>query len=302
MISELDIEPEPVREIGQCHVEDTTAVIHVVNIDDFDALDDEKTTPHNTNKKLVLTLLFSIALHIVAFYIISLRIQLPTFSEETETPTVIKATLYTPPAPISEPAISEPKATQPIAVPEAETQKVMEESLNPSPVEEAVVPQETTSSPPTVPEPQVIAPPTAVAETNQPTPETLPDVAPPAPKAKPKSLYSTKASTDIRRLQRQKRNSMASQAFREFQYKKTHPEIKTEPQTSLQLSAEEKRQIASDKHRKDIAVSVDCKKRGAKALRFISGIAGGNVDCQKNPALQSFIKNRVDKVTREPRK
>jgi hypothetical protein len=296
---ESDIEPEPLRKIVGHDIDDTETVIHVVNIHDFDVPEDDIKPPQTTrlSKKLLLTLLFSVVLHALAFYIISLRIQLPTLSEEAKLPVIVQAKLYRPPpVPTVEKAPVEATPVESVALPEVAIPQVQSDTPPVQGTEEVVVTEETQPNNIEIPviEPEIT--------TNQAAEPVIEPPTTPAPPIKPRSIYSNKAATDLRALERQKRNSMASQAFREFQYNKTHPEIKTQPKTPLQLSANERRQIADEQRQKDAQISVDCKKRGAKALSFISGIAGGTVKCNKNPELQSFIKKRVNRSATEQNK
>lgn len=297
---ESDIEPEPLRRIAEHEVEDRTAVIHVVNIDDFEALEDHKKpnqAPTNLNSKLVITLFLSIALHAIAFYVISLRIQLPTFSEETEKPIIVQARLYTPPPiPVVEPEIIETTPSETLPKPQVQEQRTSVQSDEVPPVEDTVVIEEAPPRPVEVNEAEVAEPMTIVTELNK-APVDLPEEsAPQIPLVKPKSIYSSRAETDLRALQQRRLNRLASEAARDFQYNKTHPDLNTSPKTQPQLTAEEERAIADQKlYSQRPTIKTNCKKTGGKVLNILGSLVGGAVQCQKTPGIKSFIKKRVEK-------
>ena len=306
---ESDIEPELLREIGEHDVEETSAVIHVVNINDFDALDDKAKAPQNTQltiRRLLLTLLFSIALHILAFYIISLRVQLPTFSEETTAPIIVQAKLYTPPPP---PVPQEPieRATpEPIDVPEIDTSDTPAEApATPEVDREITIEEQVTAEEPVSITPEQIEEivPESAPLINEAVDSSVDETLTPSPLSAtrpPRSIYSNRAFRDLKSLEQQKRNSMANQAFKEFQYSKTHPDIETTPKTALQLTDEERRQIADEQLLSTRpTIKANCKNAAGKALNVIGYLVGGAVECKKNPELRSFIKNRLDKSNNE---
>ena len=96
---------------------------------------------------------------------------------------------------------------------------------------------------------------------------------------------------------------MVNQAFKEFQYNKTHPDINTSPKTPLDLTATEKRQLASEQLLNSRPrIKANCKNAAGKALNVIGYLVGGAVECRKTPEIHSFIKKRLDKSDTEQQK
>jgi hypothetical protein len=122
---EYDIEPESLRIIGEHQVENKDTVVHIVNHHEFDTFEGNGKATHTIvgiNRKLVTTLVLSIALHAIAFYIISLRIQLPSFIEQADEPVIVQAKLHTPPPTTSifESEVVEPVVSEPVSLREVE--------------------------------------------------------------------------------------------------------------------------------------------------------------------------------------
>jgi hypothetical protein len=112
---------------------------------------------------------------------------------------------------------------------------------------------------------------------------------------KTRSIFDNRAATDLKALNQQKLDRMATQAAQDFQHNKVHPEIETNYTGPPEVSGiEEKRYLAELQFRKNNRVSIDCNRTGGKVLSFISGIS-----CKQLPPFQSFIEKRVNKTDME---
>jgi hypothetical protein len=281
---EPDLKSESFREIGD---------------HDFDNSKSSAEPPKNAlpfRHKLLFTLLFSVILHALTFYIISLNIQKPSFKEDIAEPVIIRAKLYKP-SPLDIAVQKPPEVTIPKKAAEVvEPQPITEPEVKKS--KEAI--SEIIDAPrPIIKEPAMEPDLSKVATTQKFLTESL-----------HKSMFSNNASKHIRQLNQNKQNSMASQAFKEYQYDQKHPEIKTPYKNTIQLTAEEQLQEA-------VKVKVDCNTAKGKVLSFISNHIGGNalgtgdnfyaseyksgnIKCKKSGDINSFIKKRLEESNSLP--
>lgn len=285
---EPDIEPAPIREIGDIDIDDVSTVAHAVNVQDFDDSQSDNITPKKIlpfRHKLLFILLFSTILHAAAFYLASLRVQMLAFKEDVAKPTILKAILYkrVPKLVTNQPETVEVINSKPKAVNKVKEPVVTEENSATIAIEESKkLRSEIVKAP--------------LFNIQKPTQKSSP---PPleAPVTKPKSIFDSIASRDIRLLEQGKKSRLASQAFKEYQYNKTHPEIQT-PSKKL-LTADELMQ-------KSIERKVDCKTTAGKVLNTISGLGHGttmgegSVKCHQYGDINSFIKKRLEKFNASP--
>jgi hypothetical protein len=289
---ELDIEAEPLREIGEHEADGESRVIHVVNIDDFEALED-KNKPTRTkttfSSQFVITLILSIVIHVITFYIISLRIQLPSFVEEADDPIIVQAKLYTPPPTlVTEPEIAVPVMPEPTLLPEVENPPKKVEKPDITETREVVV----------INEKQTDTSPVQETITNQSFAEQPADPITPQTELELGSLYNSKAVGDLKALEQKKLNSMTNEAVKELQYRKTHPKV---------IAPTKKELTHAQKIQRAYTVEFECNstfdKTAGKVLRLTSGflhgtkIGKGPIGCHRKRDIGSFIKNRLDKKT-----
>ena len=294
---DVDIAPEPLLEIWEHDIDEAHAVIHVINLDDFeDTKNKQPSTSASFNNKLLIMLILSLVLHALTFYLLNLRIKLPSLLEKKEQPLIIQAKLYTPPKTevINEPEPESRVEPEPIEVPEVQEPEIQETNEDTVPIEESVVIEE-----PITVEPEPLDEPPPQPEVPVEQQQTEPEVN--RPITRPRSLFDTRAVTDLRALNEAKQNSLADDAFREYQYNRVHPEINTNPKQALQFTAEENRQLADQQlYNSRAKIKTDCKKVAGKALSILGYLAGGAVECLKNPEFKSFIQKRLEETNSAP--
>lgn len=273
-------------------VEYAATVVHVINVHDFETVKNNNSTPlaKNSAKSMpLLTLLCSVALHMLAFWALNLSIQLLTFSDKPEAPDIIKATLYKSPESTNRNEQPEVSPSDAVTRPNIENLVVLDKhsSLpNTNEIESLKPAEEQTTQPETLTE-----------DKQRPSPKVLNATS-------PKSLYSTKAANDLKVLEEQQQDSLSKQAFKDFQYNTAHPEIKTGSIDNRSANARLK---------DSVTITVDCKKVTSKALRIVNYLtyynfaqesgqktyAHGTVVCHKHGDINPFIQKRVHSKQRK---
>jgi hypothetical protein len=278
---EPDNNPESLGEIGVHDIADITAFAHIMNIHDFDDTNPDCLKPKNIlafRHKLLFTLLCSIILHMLVFYLINLGVQKQAFKKDVVDHIIVQAKLYTPPLLMltSQQVQLEAVESETKAVSEVEGPNVLEEKKDTIKMHKIKDPKEVLPKNTQATLPIIEAP-------------NIPTLELPAPPIK--SIFDSRANIHVRRLDQGKQISMSRQEFKEYHYNKTHPEIKGAPKNML---------TAEEQPRKSIEREVDCKTTRGKVLNIISGltygtgIGNGPVKCGKYREIKSFIKKRLE--------
>jgi hypothetical protein len=285
---ESEITGELIWTIGDHDIDDVTMIAPIFDLHEFDHSKSNFLKPNSEFtflRKRNYIFLCSIILHTLAFYLISMRVQIPNFKEDTVEPIIVQATLYKPPSPR---VTHEPERNEIIEV----KQKVVPE------IEELVVPDnkkdviEIDETKKVLPE--IIKAPfdiieESVKELNISMSEIPQETLHEAPSTPTESIVDSTISKYIRRLDQAKLNNLAKQVSKDYQYNKSHPEI---------IAATKKILSHDEQLQKSIEREVDCKTMTGKILNIFSGlghgtgIGNGPVKSGKYSGLKSFIKKR----------
>jgi hypothetical protein len=97
------------------------------------------------------------------------------------------------------------------------------------------------------------------------------------------------AKRHLRRFQQQQQTRVAEQASRYYQQRKNSPVIDDEVKNPF---------MTEDEKIKDtLKVRADCSSTSKKTAAVLLSYLGGQIDCSKPPAINSFIQNRINKAS-----
>jgi hypothetical protein len=100
------------------------------------------------------------------------------------------------------------------------------------------------------------------------------------------------ARRHLKSFQQQQQNRLAEQASQYYQQRKNSPVINTDVKKPFMSEGE--------KFKDNLKVRADCSSSTKKTTVVLLSIFGGNIDCSKQPTIEGFIQNRINKKSNLP--